>query len=230
MNQQRVPQRVADQVVALIESGHHETGARLPGERELCENFGVSRAALREAIRVLEQKGLIEVRQGRGMFVARRGLPAALGAISEQLQQEALTFEEIVESRLHLEAHIVHLAAQRRTERDLEAMLRTHAAMEAAMEDAATFLELDLRFHGEIARTSKNRLNELWLQPIMQVMIMTRRGIVALRPVRQRVLKCHEAILEAIREGDPDQARIALHGHIDQFVEDTYRAQQLGLL
>jgi GntR family transcriptional repressor for pyruvate dehydrogenase complex len=227
---QKLPHRVADQVIGLIENGHLEPGARLPGERKLCETCGVGRSALREALRILEQRGLIEVRQGRGMFVAGRGLPAVLATISEQLQREELTFAEVLESRRHLETHIVGLAAQRRTDEDLQAMLATQMAMQAAIEDAKAFLELDLRFHGEVARASGNRLNELWLQPIMQVLITTRRSIVALRPVRKRVLDCHAAIFGAIQEGHAEHAQEALHQHLEQFVADTDLARTLGLL
>jgi len=92
------------------------------------------------------------------------------------------------------------------------------------------FLQEDLRFHAELASASKNRINELWLQPILQVLIATRRTISSMRPVRQRVLGCHQAIFEAVRDGDRDRAGAAVEAHIQQFVADTVLARDLGML
>jgi GntR family transcriptional repressor for pyruvate dehydrogenase complex len=226
----RLPVQVSERVTALIKDRNLAAGVRLPAERDLCEQFGVSRTVLREAMRLLEQKGLIEVHHGRGVFVAQKGMPAALATVSEHLQEEALSFNEIVESRRHLEVYIAELAAKRRTEQDIRALADRLSAMERSIELTDEFLREDLLFHAELARASKNRINELWLQPIMQVLIATRRTVSSMRPVRQRVLACHHAIYEAVRDADSERAGAAVEAHIQQFIADTDLARDLGML
>jgi GntR family transcriptional repressor for pyruvate dehydrogenase complex len=181
-------------------------------------------------MRLLEQRGLIEVQHGRGVFVAQKGMPRALATVSEHLQNEALSFDEIVESRRHLEIYIAQLAAERRTAEDVTALADRVKLMEQSLELTDEFLQEDLRFHAELARASKNRINELWLQPILQVLIATRRTISSMRPVRQRVLVCHQAIFEAVRDRDRERAGAAIETHIRQFIADTELARDLGML
>jgi GntR family transcriptional repressor for pyruvate dehydrogenase complex len=226
----RLPVRTSEHVAALIKDGKLAAGVKLPAERDLCERFGVSRTVLREAMRLLEQRGLVEVHHGRGAFVAQKGMPTALATVSEYLQNEALSFDEVVESRRHLEVYIAQLAAERRSEEDVATLADRIRAMEQNLELTDEFLQEDLRFHAELARASKNRINELWLQPILQVLIATRRTISSMRPVRQRVLVCHQAIFEAVRDRDRERAGAAVEAHIEQFIADTNFARDLGMI
>jgi GntR family transcriptional repressor for pyruvate dehydrogenase complex len=221
---------VSVRLATFIRDQNLDVGARLPAERDLCEQFGVSRTVLREAMRLLEQKGVVDVHHGRGAFVAQRGMPRALATVSELLQDEALSFAELVESRRHLEVYVAELAAERRNEEDVRSLSERLVAMDRCLELTDEFLEEDLRFHAELASASKNRINELWLQPILQVLIATRRTIASMRPVRQRILTCHREIFEAVSDRDKRRSGAAVEAHIQQFIEDTELARDLGLL
>lgn len=225
----RLPERVADRLKRLIAELDLQTGMRLPSERELCHRFAVSRTVLREAVRILEQQGTVHVMPARGIFVASRGLQSALDRLSEQLRNEGLGFEELVEARRFLEEHAGELAAARRTAEDLNALEAAFTGMRAAFNEPEVFLEQDLRFHFCLAQAAGNRLFAVWLQPIMQNLLVTRQKITVLRPVRERILACHEEILAAVRDRDPGRTRAAIADHLDEFVADTAMSRDIGL-
>jgi GntR family transcriptional repressor for pyruvate dehydrogenase complex len=148
---------LADQVIenlrALIGGGTYRIGDRLPPEADLCTMFGVGRSTLREAMRVLANRGMVDVRHGGGTFVAAM-VPRE--SFEERIGRAAL--EDVYEARLLLELPLAELAAQRRDARDVAAMraaLRKRArAIRAA--DVALYTEADFAFHRAIAKAAKN--------------------------------------------------------------------------
>lgn len=217
----RLTERVADHIEAVIAENGLSAGMKLPGERVLCERFGVSRTVLREAVRILEQRGAVEVMPARGIFVTEGGPQRAISIISNHLKRESLSFEELVEGRRFLEVHAGRLAAVRKTPEQL-ALLRDNVnAMRDAIDAPEAFMEEDLRFHQYMSEAAGNRLYVLWLQPIMDNLLMTRQNVIMVRAVRERILALHEAIFRAVEASDAEQVGVAVNRHLDQFVEDT---------
>ena len=225
-----MPNRIAQDIEALIGNSGLQPGDRLPGEREFCKTLNIGRPLLREAIRVLEQKRIVEVKPAKGCFIRENDAQEAAREFSERLKKEGFTFDELLESRTHLESRIAELAASRRTHADLEALSDNMRELEANVEDPDKFLELDFQFHLRLSQATRNRFYPLWLQPIMDNLMVTRRGLITLRPVRRRVIACHQVIYRAVANGDSDAARTAVESHIEQFVNDTRYAGDLGIL
>ncbi len=220
------PSRLYEQIVTQIEesivSGTLKPGDQLPPERELAERFGVSRTAVREAIKALHEKGLVEAYAGRGTFITNAGSQAfrqSLGWMARIGQPDGSA--HLVEVREILEPEIAARAAVRAEEKHLAAMREAVAAMDAAMSDAEAFIEADLDFHLAIAEAAEN--------PIILILIDSIVGL--LREHRMRTFNVpggpehgqlhHRRILDAIERHDPDAAREAMRTHLEQVREDT---------
>ena len=154
---------IVEQIRALIREGRLRPGDRLPPERDLCERFGVSRVTVREALRVLEAGGLIDVRVGArgGAFVT---LPtrARLGeGLADLLQLSPLTAAEVTEARMVFELGIVPLVVERATEEDLVALERLCEEQQAALDDERYTMEMSAEFHVRVAASTHNKAVEM---------------------------------------------------------------------
>lgn len=220
------PSRLYEQIVTQIEesilSGTLKPGDQLPPERDLAERFGVSRTAVREAIKALREKGLVEAYAGRGTFITNASSQAvrqSLGRMARIGQPDSSA--HLVEVREILEPEIAARAAVRAEPKHLAAMREAVAAMDAAASDAEAFIEADLDFHLAIAEAAEN--------PIILILIDSIVGL--LREQRMRTFNVpggpehgqlhHRRILDAIERHDPDAAREAMRTHLEQVREDT---------
>ena len=132
----KLSDKVAEMMLETILSRRLEAGARLPSERELGEQFGVSRTVVREAVRALAAKGVIEVRSGSGLRVASVGPATVNESMSLYLRGGQIEFEKVHEVRSMLEVHIAGLAAERAADEDVATLAAVEAQMEAAIGDA----------------------------------------------------------------------------------------------
>jgi DNA-binding FadR family transcriptional regulator len=212
-------QQIAEQIRQAMRAGELAAGERLPSELELAKAFGVSRPTVREAMRILAASNLVEASRGAGggTFVALPGPIDVAEALGETIelwfQAGSTTAAEVDEARALIERGCVRLAAERRTEADLDAI---RAAVDAAREpnlDTDLFLALNLEFHVAISRAAHNAVLELAMTAIHLVRPRTNTLLVAaLRhaPIAEQ----HDAIYEAIRDGDPDAAEAAFDAHV----------------
>src|SRR5581483_4368117 len=153
----RVYEQVAEQIENLILSGELQSGDRLPTEREFAEQFHVSRTAVREAMKLLEQKGLVEMRPGRGTHVIDGTLQAvrhSLGLMMRVGQQGNLL--SLVEVRELLEPGIAALAAERAGEEDIAIMRAAIATMDKHLTCADNYIAADNSFHRALAKATQN--------------------------------------------------------------------------
>jgi GntR family transcriptional repressor for pyruvate dehydrogenase complex len=228
----RLHEQVVQRLVQQIVGGEFAPGGSLPTEADLAQRFGVSRAVVREAVRVLASKGLVAVRQGRGMWVqpADRWDQLDPLLIFEQVRwggDEAL-LDELVETRRVLETAVAALAAQRRTEADLRALAAALAGMERATADAEDYTRRDIVFHDAILAAAHNRLLCEALRPVAgalqegRFIAVRRAGVVA------RSLSSHRKIEAAIRAQDAERAREAMRRHISEFEEDVRSGLRAG--
>src|SRR3954452_11303931 len=154
----RASSSIADQIRAAILSGQLEQGHRLPPERELAEQFGVSRVTVRDALRGLEAMGLIEVRVGArgGAFVTVPSGALMGQAMSDMMLMSAVTPEDIVEARLMVELGTVSLACARATDDDLKRLRELHENAGRELSAKTYTRELSWDFHALLAHAAHN--------------------------------------------------------------------------
>ncbi|MCM3651494.1 FadR/GntR family transcriptional regulator [Metabacillus litoralis] len=148
--------QIYNQILSEIQSGSFKIGDKLPAERELCEQFGVSRAPIRQALSALELNGYIYSRQGEGVYV-KNNQPAT-EIQNAAIILEAVSPEDIVETRMNIEPIIVKFAAQRATDEDIEDLRSTIKKMEEETKAGVYVPETDEQLHNGIAKASHNDL------------------------------------------------------------------------
>lgn len=215
--------QVVEQIETLIFTGQLEPGDRLPAERELGERFGVSRTVIREAVRSLQEKGLVEIKPGVGTFI-HDGMSNNMRRSLERMvmidKQNGLG--NLMQVREILEPEIAMIAAEKATHADIAAMQTAVDKMEASMEDAETFITADHEFHLTLARATKNQVIVNLIDSVVDLLIKQRRHIVtATVDGPKRGQEYHIRILQAVKAHDQEQARQAMIDHLGQIREDS---------
>jgi len=213
----QVPDNLSAALERMIADGTIPHGERLPAERELAAELGVSRTSLRDALRELELKGLVDRRPGRGTMVLEPGQSGVGKSMLSKLDRNERDLLEVMDLRGVIEPSITALAARRATPRDIRDLHQIIQNMEDGDVDQAP--AFDAVFHGQIARATHNPL-------LMQLVEFASSWINETRPVggfteerRQRSLAAHRAILATIEARDPDAARDAMAEHIEKVSE-----------
>jgi GntR family transcriptional repressor for pyruvate dehydrogenase complex len=223
----RLSDKVADMMLKTILSERLNVGDRLPSERELGEQFGVSRTVVREAVRALAAKGVIEVRTGSGLRVAAVDAAAVRESMSLFLHGVGLDFEKVHEVRSLLEVHIAGLAAERATDEDIAQLRETHERMVAEVADVEAASRVDLEFHRVIARSTHNDLFLLLMDSIGSSLIDIRRENLSSGTGHPAAtLTQHERVLKQIAKHDPEGARSAMAAHLEG-VAEFWRAREI---
>lgn len=212
---------VTAELVGRIVRGVHPPGTPLPPEPALCETFGVSRTVVREAMKILQEKGLVQVRQGSGTMVtapARWNMldELVLGAAIEEDESQAILDDLVVTRRL-LESDMANVAARIATP-DVVGRLRTLVdRMDELVADHVTYAEYDRAFHDTIMRASENRIARAVVRALESQVINTARYMG--RPERAMCVasnRGHRRICERIADHDPDGAAEAMFTHITE--------------
>jgi len=221
--------RLYEQIVRQIEesvlNGSLKPGDQLPAERDLAQRLGVSRTAVREAVKTLREKGLVEAYSGRGTFITDGTSQAArqsfdlMVKVGQQGQQEGLP--HLVELRLVLEPGIAAMAAERVTDDDLTAMREAVAVMDDAQENAEAYIEADLDFHLALAEAAANPLILSLIDSIVGLLRTERIRIFKVEGGPQRSQFHHKRILSAVERRDPEMARCEMRAHLEQVREDS---------
>ena len=220
----RLSDKVAEMMLDTILSRRLQVGDRLPSERELGEQFGVSRTVVREAVRALVAKGVIEVRSGSGLRVAAVDAAAVTESMSLYLRGGALDFEKVHEVRALLEVHIAGVAAERATDADLARLREVHERMERERADVEAAARDDLEFHRVIAGATQNDLYLLLMDSIGAALIDIRRENLGSGSAPM-TLSQHESVLDRVAAGDAEGAREAMAAHLEG-VADWWRKHQ----
>jgi GntR family transcriptional regulator, transcriptional repressor for pyruvate dehydrogenase complex len=220
----RLSDKVADMMLETILSRRLDVGERLPSERELGEQFGVSRTVVREAVRALVAKGVIEVRSGSGLRVAAVDAAAVSESMTLFLRGGSLDFEKVHEVRRLLEVHIAGLAAERAGEDDLAYLAEVHERMQRQVGDVEAAARDDLEFHRVIARATHNELYLVLMDSIGGSLIDIRRDNLGSGSA-PATLQQHQRVFERISAHDADGARAAMSAHLEA-VADWWRRQR----
>ncbi|NHZ70314.1 MAG: FCD domain-containing protein [Proteobacteria bacterium] len=207
---------IADQIERLVLSRELAIGDALPAERELAEQLEVSRNILREAISMLVQKGLVEVRPGSGTFIARPSSELLGDTLTSFIRFNSSGLLDLVEARRSLEVEITALAAERATEADRAVVEDCLKVMDESVDDLEAYIEADIRFHQALAVAADNEILYLLLDSIRGAMRENIRTLATLQPGAVReAAHHHRAIAEALELHDPGAAREAMRGHLE---------------
>ena len=217
----RLSDRVAGLLLETIVAHDLQPGDRLPSERELGEQFGVSRTVIREAVRALAAKGLIEARSGSGLRVAAVDASAVSESMSLYLRGGTVEYPKVHEVRRLLEVEIAGLAAERATEGALKRMRKLCEQMEAALGDVERAARLDLAFHRAVAIATSNELYLLLLDSIGEALLEIRRNNLQTGAASE-TMRAHRRIVVRVAAKDAAGARRAMAEHLDQ-VEEHWR-------
>ena len=210
-------QQVANAIAESIREGTYQPGNRLPSERDLADDYGVSRPTIREAMIILEARGLVEARHGAGVYVTDAPRPEVS---APRLEVSAF---ELVEARRLIEGDACALAAAVMSDEQLQDLTVILNDM-AEEHDFGALADLaDRRFHVAIAKASRNgvlvaMVENLWdlrYQPTCRD-LLERAGRVRAQPL----VNDHQEILDALKARDPAAARTAMRGHLGRVIEN----------
>ncbi|MGF6963436.1 GntR family transcriptional repressor for pyruvate dehydrogenase complex [Paraburkholderia sp. WC7.3g] len=208
---------VAQQLLKQIDKGTFARGARLPTEAVLSQQFGVSRTVIREALSRLKNEGVVEPRQGSGVFVAGHGAIRPL-RIDYAEAVEPGSVVHILALRRAIEAEVASEAAMRRSDADMAAIDAALARIERAVADGEDGVAEDVAFHRAIAAATGNPYFLKTLTFVNQYLqagtVVTRRNEALREDFSRQVREEHAAIAAAIRAGDPMAARNAAQTHL----------------
>jgi DNA-binding FadR family transcriptional regulator len=210
---------VVDQLAHRIIGGELAAGSVLPTESALGEEFGFSRTVMREALKLLEERGLVRVEQGRGTTVQPRASWALLDAdvleIALQYDHGLVLLDDLVRVRRVLEADMARVAAMQMTDNDLESLAENVDQMFEAMGDYRLFQKLDLSFHRIVMRASGSEVGRAIVGTIHAH--GARRGLDEPAPISslERTVAEHRAILDALVARDSELAASRITAHID---------------
>lgn len=223
----RLYQQIVEQIEQRVVSGDLRHGDRLPTERELAEQFGVSRTAVREAMKALAQKGLIQVRPGRGTFVIDGTSQAVRHSLSLMLMLGSDgASANLVEIREILEPEIAARAALRASDEHIAALQQAVVAMDGALQDPDAFITADHTFHRALAESTQNVIFLHLIDSIVDLLQGQRKRISLVSGGIERGQYHHKQILEAVTRHDPSAAREAMIAHLRQIRSDSEAAIQ----
>jgi GntR family transcriptional regulator, transcriptional repressor for pyruvate dehydrogenase complex len=217
--------QIAEQIEQQILRGDLSTGDRLPTERELAERFQASRTAVREAMKTLAQKGLVDMRPGRGTIVINH-TPQALRDTLGLLMRvgSGVNSNAVVEAREIFEPEIAALAAERADETDISALQDAVAIMDLNLENANVFIDADNIFHRALARAAGNPIIMSLIDSIVDLLSEQRKQIFTVDGASARGQVHHRQLLQAICNHDTEAARQAMRAHLKQVRADVAAA------
>jgi DNA-binding FadR family transcriptional regulator len=224
----RLYESIARALEQTIEVGHYKPGDRLPSERELSDQFGVSRPVVREAIIVLELRGLVQRRPGAGVYVAAKA-PLKLSS-----GEDADGPFEVTEARRLLEGEIAALAAVAASDQQIAEMETIIARIGDMRTDQATREQADRAFHVALARATNNDVlvglvESLWdkrYQSPLCVYFFSRAREAGIQPPVDE----HRLVLDALKARDPDAARQAMRDHLARVTENLLIATEADVM
>jgi GntR family transcriptional repressor for pyruvate dehydrogenase complex len=212
----RLSDRVVEAILESVLSGAFPPGSRLPSERDLGEQFGVSRTVIREAVRSLVARGVLDVRPGSGVTIAAVDSSTIVRSMQLFLSARGMTYPMIHEVRSVLETQIARIAAERADGDDVVRLRAAADHMRQVSADPAAVSRADVAFHRELAHCTHNELFTVMLDSIGDVMLEIRQATLTVPGRAPSVLEAHDEILRRVAAGDADGAAAAMRAHLDE--------------
>ena len=196
---------------------------KLPSEQELSDRFNVSRTVIREALKVLKERGLIQARNGEGSYISKPNTNTVSSAVNRLVQMDNISNEDIRGIRIILETAAVRVATIHATQKDIEHLESTVKEMSVSPLSAEKRIKIDSEFHKTLARASGNKLLETFVEVmtflLRDYMIKGFPGPASIK----HVINYHKKIIEAIKSRNPDDAEEAIRNHLVSARENVRR-------
>jgi GntR family transcriptional repressor for pyruvate dehydrogenase complex len=205
-----------EQLISHVVNGSWKAGDRIPAERDLCQQLGIARTSLREALKAMELVGMVDSRVGDGTFVCPRSEFLSRPLLWAFTGTDNTEFEEIMEARIIIEENLAGLAAQRGTPEEIAAIGETVQMLQDSIARGEPILDVDMAFHLAIARASHNNVLAKSVQLLRNLMRQWLYYKVLMPEAAPRVLKRHLAISRAIKQGKPIVARREMRLHLEE--------------
>ncbi|CAK7003310.1 MAG: HTH-type transcriptional regulator LutR [Desulfovibrio sp.] len=228
LRHKRVYEEVIDLILERIRSGALAVGEKLPPERLLAEQLGVSRTSVREALRSLESMGYIRSSTGGGNYVNTVTLDHVLPPLAAMMSQDLQFAIDLIEMRRLLEINMATLAAQKATKEQVSRIYGAILNMEADIEKGGVGIEGDDHFHQEIARASGNKAFVIFTEIFGSLLSESRKATMSIEGQPAKTLQDHMEIFEAIRDRDAARAAASMDAHLDKAYKNLQmkRAQE----
>jgi GntR family transcriptional regulator, transcriptional repressor for pyruvate dehydrogenase complex len=213
----RMSEVIVDKIRDLMRDGQLKPGDRLPPERELCERFGVSRVTMREALRMLESAGLVEIRVGArgGAFVTAPSSNRVGEGLADLLTLSVISAANVTEVRMILEVGSVPLVCERATEDDLLALEEICRRSEEALRDGTYSVDISLEFHTAVAQATHNPALEMLVESFSGPILMSLQQAKDVAPEMGDLGTTeHEQFIAAVRRRDVEDASRIMREHL----------------
>jgi len=212
----RLSQNIVQQIRDAILAGNLKPGDRLPSEKELADNFGVSKSSLREAFRALEALGFLEVRQGMtgGAFVREVDLKTARNSLFNYIFFQKPSINEFTQLRSFIEPPIAEIAARKITDGDLADLEQNLVQTKKELDSAVFFYDLDTYFHHKLASIAGNRIIIFVIDSVKSAVVNLKLQMHLDANFSRKVYEAHVEIFDALHHRDPEKARSAMLNHI----------------
>jgi DNA-binding FadR family transcriptional regulator len=207
---------IAQDLVAYIVESRLPPGARLPHEKEMIEQLGVGRTSLREALRILETRGVVTMKSGPGGGpVVRHPQPTDLTeSFKLILQFQRGTLAEVLDARAWLEPITARMAAENITRNEIARLQEINAEIEADVETEEKIIDANRRFHSMIASSTANLVIQVYTETLLAIADEGISDIHHSRDFRRNIVRGHRNVIEALEAKDPDRAEAAMRQHI----------------
>ena len=218
VKKERISDQIIDQIFKLIVSGNLKPGDKIPSERKMTDLFDVSRNSIREAIKLLEMLGFLVSKRGDGTYIADMSSKVFEGYINKHnISNDSLNASEVVEARMVIEPSIAKLAAERRTEKQLNML--ENIVDEIENNNTSKNNEADLHFHRMLAKASQNKVLEETLNFLIdytsEVSKKSHEINETFFPLRiRKKVEEHRTILDAIKNQDSKKASVLMYRHL----------------
>lgn len=221
---ERVSEKVATQLKDVIGQGIFRVGDRLPSERDLAEQMGVSRPSVREALQILTAQGIVETVHGGGSIVKNFTDQEIRRPIEIFIESDSARVLELTEVRALLETWAARKAAQNRSDAELERIRGYLEEMKRDFDIDQVRYEVDLKFHVEIAAACHNTIFVHLVDSIYQLtrysIKLWREDVFISKRAQEKILHHHQKIFGAIEKKDPDMAEAAMNEHLSFVIEE----------
>lgn len=215
----RVAYVIVDQIKLLIREGKLKAGDRLPSERSLCQRFGVSRVTVREALRVLEANGLVQIKVGArgGAFLTSPSAEQLGEGLASLLSLSPVTASDVTEARMVVELATLPLAVERATPEDLDDLFAIVQESQQALEAGKYTMGMSAAFHIRLAQCSHNPAIEALVQSFHGPMLMSLNEAQVAAPLMgHQGTEEHRQLAEAVKARDLDRAREVMRVHLER--------------
>jgi GntR family transcriptional regulator, transcriptional repressor for pyruvate dehydrogenase complex len=211
-----IPAAAFEQIISYVVNGTWKAGDRIPPERELCQQLGIARTSLREALKAMELIGMLDSRVGDGTFVCPRSEFLSRPLLWAFTGTDHAELRDIMEAREFLERDLAGLAAERATQSEIKAIEKTLIEMREQIAKNESILGADMSFHLAVADAAHNEVLRNAVQLLRNLMKQWLVLKLLIPQVPEKILMQHEAIYQAIKKRDGSAARAKMWAHLEE--------------